>query len=265
MNTPQRTPRPTGGALSGVLRIAVALALLAGASFAQGPSSMQEKLRRQMEDISQLMRESERLLLEIAQSDKLADRQAELVRKLEELEREKPPRDAAAAEAKKRLEETREKQEELRQQQKEINRKLNELLQNQKQSSEMTVEKLVTLLANLPRQGGGGGQGKHKPKQRKPQREQKKDEQIRKEDQRPDQPRRDKDKRKSRRGQKKEDERRDENRGPEIDAWIARLPPAVQERINRNDLSDIPPLYRELVREYTTRRARREAKEEGDR
>ncbi len=241
------------------LRIAGVLAFCAAASMAQG-SSIEEKIRKQMEEISQLMRESERLLLEISKSGKLAERQADIVRKLKELQNKQPPDAAASAAQKEQAEKERKKREQLQQQQQQLERKLSDLLNNQKSSSQMTVSRLVQLLANLPRQKGGQGPGdKHqKPKKRRPD---KKDDQVRK-DKQPNKPRREEDRRKRMERQRKEKERLDRARMSHIEAWIAHLPPEVQERINRNDLRNIPPLYRELVRKYTTRRAKREAEED---
>jgi hypothetical protein len=54
-------------------------------------------------------------------------------------------------------------------------------------------------------------------------------------------------------------------RAKRVEAWIARLPPEDQERINRNDFSRVPLQYRRLIEEYTAQRAKREAEADPDR
>lgn len=240
--------------------LTIALALLVPGAFAAAQGhSPQEEMRRKMEEIAQLMRESERLLLEIAKADRLIAAQEEIVRRLQELE---PPPSEATGD--RDLEKERE---ELRRQQAEIERKLSELLSGQKQRGQSAVERLRELLANLPRMQnqGGGGQQQHKRKSRGKKEE---EERLRRkrEEKKQNTPQGARDKRElfkdKQSGSRRPEDKTERARLRRIEAWIARLPPEAQERINRGDLSTIPARYRRLVREYTALRAKREAEEE---
>lgn len=222
-----------------------ALAWACGAARAQG--SPEEEMKKRMEEIARLMRESEKLLLEITQVDRLVDRQREIVEKLKELE---PPQQDAAAE--------------LKAKQEEIERKIQELFRDQQQKGEMTVKQLEELLRSLPRGGQGQPEHERNKEQRKeeerrlPEREEQKQQQARGPRDQKD-PERDK----TPEGRKPKDEA-EAARLRRIEAWIARLPPEEQERLSRNDFSGVPARYRRLIREYTALRAKREGEQESD-
>lgn len=231
-----------------VMTICAALLLCGGFARAQG-GAPEEEMKKRMEEIARLMRDSERLLLEITQVDRLIEQQEEIVRKLEALE--PPPTEAQA--------------EELRRKQEEVARKIQELFQGQKQTAELTVKQLEDLLKSLPR-GQGHGQGPPKDQDKRPQPDEEKrlkDREEKKQQQENRGPRDKKDLFKDRPqdGKRPKDDV-ESARMRRIQAWIARLPPEEQERLSRNDFSGIPARYRRLIREYTALRAKREAEED---
>ena len=243
-------------------RVGIAVALMAGLASAQS-AEMRKKLEKQMEEISRLMRDSERRLLELTKVDRIASQQTEIVKRLEELlpDAKQPPEQAAKAAKQK---------EELEKKQGELQRKLADLLDGQKNAGEMSVQELRNLLRNLPRnqqQSNQQGEGE-KQKQQRREREKKLRDRQREKEQRDKQNQgakkqesksaANKDKQ-QRGGKKPRDDREQTARLKRIKAWITRLPPEEQARINRNDFSSIPMRYRRLVREYTALRAKREA------
>ena len=234
--------------------VATALLLCSTLAQAQG-QNMRAEMRKRMEEISRLMRESERLLLEITRVDRLVAKQQAIVRELEKLEPPKTPKKDDPASAARQ-----QKAEKLRKQQAEAARRLAELFDGQKKRGERTVFELGQLLKNWPkerRQGQGQPQNKSRKEQEKRLREKQKEQQQ-----------------KSPPGEpcglpgggkkRPEDKKQASHALHVIEAWIAKLPPKQQERITRGDLSDIPPRYRRLVREYTALRAKREAELEED-
>ncbi len=231
-----------------------ALVLCSTLAQAQG-EDMRDKMRKRMEEISRLMRESERLLLDITKVDRLVARQQEIVRELEKLE---PPKqnDPASAARQKRAEE-------LNQQQAEAARRLSELFDGQKQRGERTVAELMALLRNWPMERRRSSpRPDHKSKAQR-QRERQHEQKQRSESNRP---RNEKNKLKNQKQRRKriEDKKQANRALHAYEAWIVTLPPKQQERISRGDLSDIPQPYRSLVREYTALRAKREAEREED-
>jgi len=236
--------------------------LCCGVAAAQG-AAMEEKIKKQMEEISGLMRDSERLLLELTKVDQVVTAQETVVEELRKLQQDAPPPDADA----RARQEQRKK--ELEGRQAELTKKLEAMFDGQKDKAERTVRELQDLLRNLPRhQSGGGGESDEQRRQRQ-KKEQQKQLRDRKEEQkqRANEPKgpREKKEQKSQRARRQRDKSEEAARQRRIEAWIARLPPEDQARINRNDLSTIPLRYRKLVQEYTANRATREAEEVEDR
>jgi hypothetical protein len=243
------------------MRALVVILACCSIAAAQG-SAVREKLQKQMEEISRLMRDSEGRLLEMTRVDAIIEKQEQVVEELKKLLDKPPPAtDAATEQVEKR-------RQELEAQQEEIQRRLEEMFEGQKKSAIRTVEELRELLRNLPRQRHGQGQPDEKQKRQK-KREQEEQKRLRNRDERtqemPRHPRDKREKRDRRTGKRAKDKTEAAARLRRIEAWIARLPPEDLERINRNDFSKVPPRYRPLVREYTALRAQREAKEEADR
>lgn len=244
-----------------------ALLVAARPAGAQPGGDLEAEMRKKMEEISRLMRDSERRLLEMTHVDRIVDQQEEIVSRLREL---LPPEEAERQAA----EEMRKRREQLEQSQQELSRKIQELLDGQKNAGEQTVKQLQELLKNLPRrrQEGGGGDSEEK-QQRKPDEQKRLDEQKDEDRRQRDVPQDPKSKQEEearkreemRGGTKPKDETDSAARLKRIEAWIARLPPEEQARINRNDFSSIPLRYRQLVQEYTALRAKREAEEDADR
>ncbi|MHC4135727.1 MAG: hypothetical protein ACYTDU_01635 [Planctomycetota bacterium] len=239
----------------------LAFVLLCCGLAAAQDSAMREKLQKQMEEISRLMRDSEGKLLEMTRVDTVVEAQARIVEELQKLLDKPPPAANAAAEQREK------RRQELEAQQEEITRKLKEMFEGQERSASQCVKELQELLRSLPRQRHGQGQPDEKQKRQRQDRQKRlrndREEKTQKE------PRSPRDKRERKRdprtGKRVKDETEAAARLRRIEAWIARLPPEDQERINRNDFSTIPPRYQRLVREYTALRAQREAKEEKDR
>lgn len=244
--------------------------LFAAAVAAAQQESVEEKLRQQVAEISRLMRESERLLLEITRVDRLVEAQKQVE---EELKKLIPPEQGGEGGA--GAEERAQQRQQLESKHGEIAQRLEEMLRSEREKADLTVKQLEELLKTLPRQQqqAQGTPSDSKEKQSAEEREKRlreREEEDRKQHQ-PESPRQQKDDQKDRR---QLDQRRQE--APEdsaaakvkrVEAWIARLPPEDQERINRNDFSRIPIQYRRLVEEYTAQRAKREAEKEpeGDR
>jgi len=232
---------------------------LAGPAAAQG-GQMQQKLAEKMKGISHLMRESERLLLEITRVDKLAARQARIVKELEQLRQQTPPAQAAAAAEKEK------RQEQLEKEQRELRTRLRRMLDEQARSATLTVQELEQLLKSLPRSQSpsGGRQGRRKTKPRTEEEKRKARKQEEKKQRQAQQPRRKQDREKERR-RAEERKRRAASQAArlrQIKAWFTRLPPEEQERIQRGDFSSVPLRYRRLVREYTALRAANESERE---
>jgi hypothetical protein len=227
-----------------------------------------------MAEISKLMRESERLLLEMTMIDRLVEQQRRVVSELEKLEppREEQPAGSDAGGEPQRTEqqqrEEKAKRDELRAKQQELRRRLEDLFRNQDDASRQSVEQLEKLLRNLPR--GGGGMGEGPPDQKKPSGPEPEDDAKKKEREQNDpkqgEERREptpEEQRRSQEERKREEEKQNaQSRLAIMDAWMARLPPAQLERISRNDFSGFPPRYRRLLREYTQLRAKQEAEKE---
>ena len=119
------------------------------------------EIKKKMADISRLMRESERLLLEMTKIDRLVEQQRRVVEELKTLkppETEQPSSTQAGGEAKPEQSADQKKRSELVKKQKELRRKLEELFENQHTASKMSVSQLEDLLRNLPT-GGGGSSG----------------------------------------------------------------------------------------------------------
>ena len=223
-------------------------------------SMTMEQLKKKMEEISQLMRESERLLLKMTQIERLAEQQRRLV---EELEKLKPPtQPTEGATQPEANEEEKKRREELQKKQQEVRRRLENLFENQRKAGDKTVAQLVWLLKNLP-SGGRGGSMPPRPRQQgeSPSDKPKQDEKKQNPDDQ-DGPRKNRDdkNKKSLSDQQKKAEREQNAQLNRIEAWVARLPRAEQERINRNDFSGFPSRYRRLLREYTRLRAEREVR-----
>ena len=227
----------------------LALLLCCGLATAQ-ESALREKIKKQMEEISGLMRESERLLLAITRIDRLVKAQEDIARKLKELD---PPREQADAAA------TAKQRNDLENKQQDIQRKLQELFSGQQQSAEKAAEQLQKLLLTLPRKMQHQQQRRNKPdKKRREQRNL--SERKEKKQNNPNKPRNPKDKFKPRGADKRKKQAAENAAVSRIEAWMATLPPEDLERLNRGDYSMIPQRYRRLIGEYTARRAKRESK-----
>ncbi len=232
------------------------LVLLCAAGFAAAQQgAVEEALRRQAAEVSRLMRESERLLLEITRVDRLIEAQKQVE---EELKKLLPPPQEGGGEAKKR--------EELEQKHQELGRRLEEMLAGEKENANLAVQQLEELLKNLPRQQqpqGGGGQSDPQQQERE-KRLRDKEEQDRKQHQ----PQSGKQEPRDPKDPKQRSDKRPPEEGPtaarrdRVEAWIAKLPPEDRERINQNDFSRVPLRYRKLVEEYTAQRAKRAAEQE---
>jgi hypothetical protein len=239
------------------------LSLLCAAGFAAAQQgAIEEEIRKQAAEISRLMRESERLLLEITRVDRLVETQKQVE---EELKKLLPPeQDGGAAGG----EENAQKRQQLEQKHQELKQRLEEMLSGEREKADLTVQQLEELLKRLPRQQQqqGGGQGDPKQEERE-KRLRDREEQEQKQHQpqgEQQQPRDPKDK------QPRTDKRPPPPPDPaaarlrRVEAWIARLPPEDQAKINRNDFSRIPSRYRKLVEEYTAQRAKRAAEQDSD-
>ncbi|HEX5137581.1 MAG TPA: hypothetical protein VFY93_11445 [Planctomycetota bacterium] len=252
-------------------RTCLAILITAGFAAAQ-QGSMEEKLREQVAEISRLMRESERLLLEISRVDRLVEAQKQVE---EDLKKLLPPEQGGQGGGGS-AEERAARRQQLESKHSEISQRLEEMLQGERQRGDQAAQKIQQLLDSLPRQqqmqeGGSGDSKEPKSAEEREKRLREREEQEKKQHQQPQSPRQQRDDPK----QRERDERKP--RSPEedkaaavakrVEAWIARLPPEDQERINRNDFSRVPIQYRRLVEEYTAQRAKREAEKEpeGDR
>ena len=249
-------------------RILTWLLATAGLATAQ-EGAIQDKLREQAAEVARLMRESERMLLEITRVERIVETQDKIVDELRKLlPPEQPPEGGAAGEE---ADEQARKRQQLEARQAELTRQLEQMLEGQKQSADMTVKQLEELLRSLPRQQSQGhGEGEKRPQESREERERRLREQREQQKQKqPTSPREKEDQQKdpTQRGERPPPQDTQAARMRRIEAWIARLPPEEQERINRNDFSHIPLRYRRLVEEYTAQRAKREAEKEteGDR
>jgi hypothetical protein len=245
-----------------IQRTFIALFVAAGFAAAQEESA-EEKLRQQVAEISRLMRESERLLLEITRVDRLVEAQKQVE---EELRKLLPPEQGGQGGA--GAEERGQQQQQLESKHREISQRLEEMLKSEREKASLTEKQLQQLLDSLPRQQqqmqGTSGQKEPKSAEEREKRLREREEEDRKQHQ-PQSPRQQRDDQKDKR-------QIDDRKQPEADtaaarvkrveAWIARLPPEDQARINRNDFSRIPIQYRRLVEEYTAQRAKREADRE---
>jgi hypothetical protein len=235
-------------------RFALAFGLLcAGAPLARAQHDPAGEIRKKMDEISALMRESERLLLELSRVDRLVENQREIVEKLKELENAAPPAGGAEADAREQ------QRRRLQERQEEVRRKLEELTQGQREKGERLVRSIEELLRSLPR-GGQGSAGERKPPGAERAPRERERERFEERKQRPADGSESKEERERTRpgGRKPEDERITPERLRQIEVWIARLPDEEQERILRGDLSHVPPVYRRFLEAYTVERARRE-------
>jgi len=242
------------------------LGLLAAAPAHAQHQQMQQEIRKKMSEISNLMRESERLLLEMTKIDRLVEQQRSIVEELEKLKPPEQPAEAQASPEEQEQEEARrQKREELEKRQREVRERLEKLFESQDQAAQASVSALEKLLRELPRQQGGQMPQNDPQRDRnrpgEPDREEKKQNPTAKEQPGEQQPKKERDEAKRLEEQKKKEEQEKSARLARIEAWIATLPPAQAERISKNDFSGFPPRYRRLLREYTRLRAEREARE----
>jgi hypothetical protein len=244
-------------------RTLTALLVAAGLAAAQQESA-EDKLRQQVAEISRLMRESERLLLEITRVDHLVEAQKQVE---EELKKLLPPEQGGEGGA--GAEERAQQRQQLESKHGEISQRLEEMLKGEREKAELTVQQLQALLDSLPRQqqqmqGSPSDSKEPKSAEEREKRLREREEEDRKQHQ-PQSPRQQKDDPKDKRQLDRTQEPPDDKaaaRVKRVEAWIARLPPEDLERINRNDYSRVPMQYRRLVEELTTRRAKREADED---
>jgi hypothetical protein len=237
-----------------------ALLVAAGIAAAQ-QGATEDEIRKQAAEVSRLMRESERLLLEITRVDRLVESQKQVE---EELKKLLPPEQGG--EGALGAEEAAQKRQQLETKHQELAKRIEEMLAGEKEKANLTVQQLEELLKQLPRQQqqGGGGQGDPKSGEREKRlkdREEEERKQHQPQQQQQQKPR-----------DPKDPQKRTEKRPPaedpaasrrdRVQAWIAKLPPEEQERINRNDFTRIPLRYRRLVEEYTAQRAKRAAEKE---
>jgi hypothetical protein len=240
------------------------ITLLAAAGFAAAQQeSAEEKLRQQVAEISRLMRESERLLLEITRVDRLVEAQKQVE---EELKKLIPPEQGGEGGA--GAEERAQKRQQLESKHGEIAQRLEEMLKSEREKASLTEQQLKELLESLPRQqqmqSSPSGSKEPKSAEEREKRLREREQEDRKQHQ-PQSPRQQKDDPKDKRQLDRKPQSPDDttaSRVKRVEAWIARLPPEDLERINRNDFSRIPIQYRRLVEEYTAQRAKREADEE---
>jgi hypothetical protein len=244
-----------------ILVVALAAAFPARAS-AQEPESPDkpmdaEAMKKKMAEISRLMRESERLLLEMTKADRLVQQQREIVEQLRKLKQPKAPTQGGTA-AEPETDETKKKRKELKQRQREIRVRMEKLFENQENAARLTEKQLTYLLQNLPKGGGPGHPSSMSPGKdssgQSPS-DEKKDEQKTND---PKDEKSKEDDSGSSREREKQKKREKEAQLNRYDGWVARLPRAQQERISRGDFSGFPPRYRRLLREYTRLRAERE-------
>ena len=222
---------------------------------AQGPADQRAEMEKRMKEITRLMRESEQLLHEMTKVDRVVQRQREIIEELKKLQEPPPNADARARQA------AQQQREKLEKKQKETEERIRKLFEGQKSASDMSVQELVKLLKSLPR-NSSQGQGKPQPKNQKQRdREREREQQLRnREKQKQLSPREKREQEKKRRAEEERRKKETEaTRLARMEAWITRLPPEVQDRINRNDFSAIPLRYRRLVQQYTEARAKREA------
>lgn len=245
-----------------ITRTFLALLVAAGIAAAQ-QGATEEAIRKQAAEISRLMRESERLLLEITRVDRLVESQKQVE---EELKKLLPPEQggegAAGGE-----EEAAQKRQQLEVKHQELAKRIEEMLAGEKEKADLTVQQLEELLKQLPRQQqqqpGGGGQdpksGEREKRLKDREEEERKQHQAQQQQQQKPRDPKDPQKRTEKRPRSEDPS---EARLKRVDAWIAKLPPEEQERINRNDFTRIPLRYRRLVEEYTAQRAKRAAEKE---
>ena len=237
-----------------------------------------EDIGKKMSEISRLMRESERLLLEMTKIEQIVAQQRRVVEQLEKLKTPKQDDPAGGTNAgQKQAEKQKQEQqqaaekkqrEQLQQKQAELRRKLENLFKNQDRASSGSVTALEELLRSLPSGGGqGGGSGPPQSQQSGGEKKKKKGDEKKQNDKKDkkDKNKQDKPRDGETRDEKREErEREKQSQIDRIEAWIARLPRIQLEAINRNDFSSFPPRYRRLLREYTRRRAKREAEDNRD-
>ncbi|MFB3066895.1 MAG: hypothetical protein ACE10D_10335, partial [Planctomycetota bacterium] len=212
-----------------------------------------EDLQKQMKEISRLMQESERELLELTTLDRIVKQQSELRRKLEELERAKEPETEAKREAR------RKKRGELERGQEQTRRRIADLLQGPEMRGHQLVSSLEKLLRSMPRGSKGGGRGGKQGKQPKPRQLDPNKEQMQTQ---PKDGKRTKNEPRERKPEDKPGSGADARR--RVEAWLARLPPEEQELIRRGDLSGVPLRYRPIIERITVERAAREGKGSGE-
>jgi hypothetical protein len=238
-----------------------ALLVVAGLAAAQ-QQSIEDKIRQQAAEVSRLMRESERLLLEMTRVDRLVATQKQVE---EELKKLLPPEQGGQAQGGADAQQQAKRQE-LEAKHQEISQQLEEMLKSEKEQGALAVERIQDLLKMLPRdqQQTSGSPGDSKDQQEREKQLRDQDEKERKQHQ----PRSEKDQQPQPRNQEQRSDQMPKppeggaaSRLQRAEAWVAHLPPEEQERINRNDLSRVPLRYRKLIEEYTAHRAKREADE----
>jgi hypothetical protein len=247
-------------------RTCIALLITAGFAAAQ-QGAMEDKLKEQVAEISRLMRESERLLLEISRVDRLVEAQKKVE---EELKKLLPP-DQGGQGGGGSEEERAAQRQQLESKHAEISQRLEEMLKGEQDRGQQAAERIQELLNSLPRQQsmqqGSPKDSKEQKSEEEKRLQREREEQDKKQHQQPQSPRDQKDEQKNKRERDERKPKSPENdkaaaTAKRVEAWIARLPPEDQERINRNDFSRVPIQYRRLVEEYTAQRAKREAEKE---
>jgi len=240
--------------LSGfVLAALCALSVPVAAQGQMGENEMQ-KMRKSMDEIANLMRASEQLLLDVSNVDRLVQSQKDVDAKLQELLKDPPP--PQQANASQAAEQRRQKQEQLEKKQGELKEKLQRLLQGQGQSGQALERSLAELLRSWPQSNSQMSQRPDPKNDRKKKKKSGADESQKK-------PRDSRDRMlKEKERKKKDEERKKSALERRVDAWLVRLPPEEQERLRRGDFSNVPQRYRRLVERYTINAAKREAEED---
>lgn len=242
---------------------ATALVLLAGPAFAQdgaGPPSPEE-MKEKVKEIERLMKQAEKALARSVDSRKTSEETAAKIEKLlDEKARESTGKSAdelrkmaeegseSASQALKRL------MEQAKSESSSASEGVRKLLEETRQSGQGARQGIQWILDNATSQGQGGGGGQsNKPQQGsgKP-----KDQQGKKEpkdgkenDQKPD-PQAD-----------RPESDTEPPRSPDMERWLAELPPQVRRAYETQDWDSIPPKWRDILRAWTKKMADRLEKE----